>query len=408
MRDKDNRVAVREEKSGMAGIAAEGRPRKVGIVTFNDAFNYGAFLQEYALQHFLRSRGYEADVIRYRNRKFEQEYQYRNHLFRCGGIGKSLRNLYNILFRPKVYAARCRKIRKFLACIRREIVFSKAFEGNEERLEDSYDCFIAGSDQIWNLSLTGYDVYYFLDFVRQDEKKLSYAASLGKTKLDERDTHILETYLKNFQCILVREKSGQEFLDHKCGIHSRVTIDPTFFMGAARWASFAGKSELAKKQRAGGERKYVLIYVVAEPAGLYETALRYADERGYDVNVLGLYRDIIIGERRLHTVIDADPYDFVFYILNAEAVFTTSFHGTILSIQLKRPFFYELGNGKKGGDTRIQEITERLGLQNREISSLRVEDTEINWGYVTKQLDRMTEESKAYLMEALKAPSAGA
>ena len=55
----------------MAGIAAEGRPRKVGIVTFNDAFNYGAFLQEYALQHFLRSRGYEADVRRDRKKSEE-------------------------------------------------------------------------------------------------------------------------------------------------------------------------------------------------------------------------------------------------------------------------------------------------------------------------------------------------
>ena len=39
--------------------------KMVGIVTFNDAYNYGAFLQEYALQTYLIESGYRAEVINY-------------------------------------------------------------------------------------------------------------------------------------------------------------------------------------------------------------------------------------------------------------------------------------------------------------------------------------------------------
>ena len=39
--------------------------KKIGIVTFHQALNYGAKLQAYALQQFLEKNGIENDVIDY-------------------------------------------------------------------------------------------------------------------------------------------------------------------------------------------------------------------------------------------------------------------------------------------------------------------------------------------------------
>lgn len=39
--------------------------KRIGILTFHRAHNYGAVLQYYALQCFLQSQGYQANVIDY-------------------------------------------------------------------------------------------------------------------------------------------------------------------------------------------------------------------------------------------------------------------------------------------------------------------------------------------------------
>ena len=37
-----------------------------------------------------------------------------------------------------------------------------------------YSTFVAGSDQIWNIGCSGNDTTYFLDFVEQEKRKISY------------------------------------------------------------------------------------------------------------------------------------------------------------------------------------------------------------------------------------------
>ena len=39
---------------------------KIGILTFHCAHNYGAVLQCYAMQEFLRSQGHDVEIINYR------------------------------------------------------------------------------------------------------------------------------------------------------------------------------------------------------------------------------------------------------------------------------------------------------------------------------------------------------
>ena len=50
---------------------------KIGILTFHNAHNYGAVLQAYALRTKLRSLGYDAHIVNYRNPKIEKSYEKR-------------------------------------------------------------------------------------------------------------------------------------------------------------------------------------------------------------------------------------------------------------------------------------------------------------------------------------------
>ena len=49
---------------------------KVGILTFHWATNYGAVLQCYALQEYLRNEGHEVEIINYKPRKFDFWFKY--------------------------------------------------------------------------------------------------------------------------------------------------------------------------------------------------------------------------------------------------------------------------------------------------------------------------------------------
>ena len=48
---------------------------KVGIITFNSAHNYGAVLQCWALQEYLKEQGHEPQVINYRINPIDRLYR---------------------------------------------------------------------------------------------------------------------------------------------------------------------------------------------------------------------------------------------------------------------------------------------------------------------------------------------
>ena len=47
---------------------------KVGILTFHNAYNYGAVLQTYATQEIVKSYGHEVEIIDYHNKAIDYHY----------------------------------------------------------------------------------------------------------------------------------------------------------------------------------------------------------------------------------------------------------------------------------------------------------------------------------------------
>ena len=53
--------------------------RKTAIITFNQAINFGAVLQMYALQNVLKTQvGVKADIINYKSKSLSKTYEKRN------------------------------------------------------------------------------------------------------------------------------------------------------------------------------------------------------------------------------------------------------------------------------------------------------------------------------------------
>ena len=70
---------------------------KAGIVTFNSAHNYGAVLQVFAMQEYLKSLGMEVDVINYRLKEIDNVYKLYNVKRKGNKAIRGLKKVYKVL-----------------------------------------------------------------------------------------------------------------------------------------------------------------------------------------------------------------------------------------------------------------------------------------------------------------------
>ena len=147
--------------------------KKIGVITINDFNNYGNRLQCYAVQHYLENMGNEVENI-------YNEAAGKNTVINLGKI--LIRDLRNFGKR-KTIAARKQSFYEF----NKHIKFSDycIINGRYDKdLNDKYDFFVTGSDQVWNPYDSGRSKIDFLSFA-SDEKKISFSASIGTAKLPD-------------------------------------------------------------------------------------------------------------------------------------------------------------------------------------------------------------------------------
>ena len=359
---------------------------KAGIITIHRASNYGAVLQAYALKEFIKKLGYEVDLIDYR----------------CAAIEDMYRNMFGDMFSFKskvknllTWSIQKERNRKFEVFINKDLCCTEATSCfSQEQLEEcnnKYDVFISGSDQIWNPFCTGNDKHYFLDFVRDNKKKYSYAASFGTAKQDFIENSSYKNLLGMYKKISVREYQGQEVVKEMTGKDALVHLDPTFLLDRKEWI------EKASSVNVENRRPYVLVYSIAMPKSIEKLALRYAEKNKVDVKYITL-SNLFTLKNRKKTII-CSPIEFLNYIMNAECVITNSFHGIAFSIIFNKKFYVEKNANPNHDNSRLENILTCLGLQDRFVSDGIIGQTnqDINYIEVNKKISKMRELSADYI-----------
>ena len=171
---------------------------KVGIITCHRAFNYGAVLQTYALQKFLKNHGYEVEVIDYTPQYIRKSYN---------------KSILKRIIRPLLRSYDFKKSNQvFGSFLNQEVnLTEKRYYSYEELEENPPDCdaYIAGSDQIWNCNIeNGKDDAFFLKFVPNNKIKISYAASISMDEIPQNQKNRFKENLKDFNHISVREQTA--------------------------------------------------------------------------------------------------------------------------------------------------------------------------------------------------------
>ena len=331
---------------------------KVAIITFHGAHNYGAVLQAYALQQYILSLDIECKIINYRSksqRDFNSLYPKRN------GIKSVIKNLLMLKYDKE----RRRREYKFEDFINNSLCLTDDLYEKEDtlyELNQEIDVFIARSDQVWNTTKTAdVSTAYFLNFVDDNKKKIAYAVSIGNAHTSQ----LLDfcPYIRRFNSVSCRELSAVKIIEGLLNKEVSIALDPTLLVSGKIFKKLIGKSQF---------KNYILYY------SLDGYNKRFNNVEELKILSKRLNKQVVIltpewpkKERSFINVIDAGPIDFLTLISNADLICTNSFHGTALSISLRKDFW--VLEEPNEFDDRKTSILKQLGLEKRMVKG---------WDYV--------------------------
>ncbi len=367
---------------------------KIALLSFHDAYNYGAALQAYGLQYAVNNLGYDCEYINYKNEKRRYIYDGKHRLIRAIKNKRLIPILKALVGLPVLK----RRGRAFQLFYNKNLKTTSTIYYNHDDLReisDSYDKYIVGSDQVWNNSHTGDDFAYLLDFVTEDKKRISYSSSFGVDSIPKKLQKDYASNLSHFANIAVREKKGVELVKQLTGRTAQLVLDPVFLVDREEWIRIKGDEEKKSKP-------YIFFYTNRQSQILEFLNTGYAQNEDY--HVLSTHvsiKDIL--NPRMKMRVDMTPERFLSEIFNAEFVVTASFHCLAFAIIFQKPFCAIL-TGDEGKDERIRNLLKITGLSERILKSDTNEAVfrkEIDYDSVQKRIDYYLTESKKYLACAI-------
>lgn len=365
---------------------------KIGILTLNGHFNYGNRLQNYALQTLLESLNADikVDTIWFTEN---------NYILDKQGELYSIKNLRRYFFNRHGYRHLVDSNNYFNKYIREYNI--KKFSDRwlnikydyqlKKGLNEEYDYFVVGSDQIWNPFWVkkGFEFLSFAD----KHKRISYSASLGVSEMPKEKEAMFTEGLNGMAYISVREHAGAQIVKQLTGKDVPVLLDPTLTLTGEQWGRMCCRPAWFK------DEKYILVFFLSKISPLAKSEIeRLAKENNFKI--------IELMDETNIDYYTSSPEEFLFLIKNASLVYTDSFHCTVFSILFGTVFVNcSRENVGMNMDSRMDTLLKLFGLENRKTDrgkNYTVENPlEINYPDVEKILKSEREKSKKYLSNAL-------
>ena len=323
--------------------------KKVGIVTFHRADNYGAVLQNYALQKAVGD-WCNIETVDYRCDILEKPYLTPPFSEKSSGIVKKILNHTRYLFNIK----RFYRLRNGFDEFRKKYLKTSREYNQRDLINNSndFDVYIIGSDQVWNDKITNADLVYSLGFQTR-AKKASYAASAGSIQMISKQT--LDN-ISNLDYISVREKDLQEYIISTLKKRVSLVVDPVFLISKEEWENI-----ISKPKR---KDKFVFTYSVSE---MTEDVIKIAKHiaRQDNVKIYHMDHSLKYGTRGICKY-GATPLEFIEYIRDAKIVIASSFHAVAFSIIFGKKF---IAIPTKKTASRIESLLQIVGVEENMFAS---------------------------------------
>ena len=213
---------------------------KVGIITFQLAWNCGAVLQCYALQEYLRKLGNEVVVINYRPAYKEYRYKKYGNPFvnaykelQTSGTKSAAKKFARTVLNYRADSEHIRQWNGFKEFCEKYLNLTREYTNIDELRADPPPCelYISGSDQLWNPKLTNgrLDEVYFLNFGNENVRRITYAISACELNLNKYGSQLKELCC-GLDALSLRETEGKEKLEFLLGKEISICPDPTFLL----------------------------------------------------------------------------------------------------------------------------------------------------------------------------------
>ena len=221
--------------------------KKIGIVTLVGNFNYGNRLQNFALQEAIKELGFVVDTLKVVDTENKWKKIIKKQISYLKIFIKSNSKINDI--------TRSLKIEKFTSdyIVQSEYIIPIQ---NDSDIDNYYYGFVVGSDQVWNPNYK-LDENYFLNFTKK--KKISYAASIGLSNIDDQFKESIINALSSFHAVSVREKSTVSILQKDLNFKVEHVLDPTFLLTKKKWEEYL--SDRVFKLHG---KRYILLYFLGD------------------------------------------------------------------------------------------------------------------------------------------------
>jgi hypothetical protein len=368
---------------------------KIALITMHWANNYGASLQTFATIKVLERYG-DVTLLDYRNAHAAKGMQ----VIRWGIKPRDVLRMAKDLFR---LVPRARVIGKFEA-FTRTLPLSERLTTNQsfQALENRFDAFVCGSDQIWNPAIVSetntLDTHFLLDFVT-DKPRLSYASSMGTYVYDSQQAEEVRYCLSRFSGLSVREQDTADYLTTLLQRQVETVVDPTLLLTHEQWLQSLEHTLESFVPANRNHNAFILVYALKKDAQLKAVIEYYRYALGFEV--ICIDQDPFLNYVPDLHLKDASPSDFVELFNQAAFVITNSFHGVCFSVNFNKSFVV---TEPPTGRNRILNLLEQVELQARFIAGPDLPEIDtIDWDKVNGLLDASRQRSIAYLNNQLAA-----
>lgn len=386
---------------------------KIGVVSlYYKSHNLGGLLQSYAVVALLNEYGFEAEQICYdlsisnaQSRMYQRNR--RKKLLLSSGFkivySKLKGKISRIMQKPSNIS---NELKKQLSVFQEfeEFIPHSTVVYNIDTISEAnatYDAFVVGSDQVWNLGQLAHDAMY-LGFADPSKKKITYAVSMGKASITSYEKPIFLSKISNFSEISVREQSLGKLISSISNIQWTSVLDPTLLLSYDQWKTIENLAVLPND-------RYIFCYFLGDCKWQRKFVQNYADSNGLRIidipYVMGIKRksdSFLKSDSRF----DVGPREFIALIKNAECVFTDSFHAVAFSVNFQTSFYVfdrDGLSGIKSINSRITDFLDSLSLSNRRIvtDKCEISNEAIDWEQVDTILKRERIKSREWLKHQL-------
>ncbi len=248
---------------------------------------------------------------------------------------------------------------------------------------------IYGSDEIWNYMnpYFGFDPYFFGE--KNDGFKIAYSASIGKAdinKLNNFQEKKIKGLLNSYNFISVRDTNTANFVNKMTNQSPFITVDPTLLFTPNVLKNYINAIDEKSK-------KYALIYGTIFSNEEKKKILNYCKKKNIQSISIG-YNNNWVDKNYIW----ATPTDFIKYLSRADIVFTSMFHGIVLSVKLKKQFWYSIDPIRK---SKISYFIDYLNLSSRLLSKSENLTAEFDYEKIENKLFNWIKLSREYLVSTI-------